>query len=44
MERWKPGGEFFHIAYTLRRDDDDFGQAGTTVGKVMDDEIGRAHV
>ena len=26
-----------HSAYTKRKDDDDFGQAGTLVRKVMDD-------
>ena len=29
--------EFVHAAYTKRKDDDDFGQAGTLVRKVMDD-------
>ncbi|MCB1674977.1 MAG: catalase [Halioglobus sp.] len=31
------GGEMVRTAYTLRRDDDDFGQAGTLVRDVMDD-------
>ncbi len=31
------GGEMVRQAYTLRRDDDDFGQAGTLVREVMDD-------
>ena len=29
-------GAFIHAAYTKRKDDDDFGQAGTLVRKVMD--------
>jgi catalase len=37
VEVWKASGEFIHAAYTLHRDDDDFGQAGTLVRKVMDD-------
>jgi catalase len=36
-ERWDADGEFVHAAYTLRRDDDDWGQAGTLVRDVMDD-------
>ncbi|PSJ17479.1 catalase [Nitrosomonas supralitoralis] len=35
---WEAGGEFIRAAYTLRKDDDDFGQAGTLVRKVMNDE------
>jgi catalase len=35
---WKASGEFIRAAYTLRKDDDDWGQAGTLVRKVMDDE------
>jgi catalase len=35
---WASGGEFVRAAYTLREDDDDFGQAGALVRKVMDDE------
>jgi ABC-type Mn2+/Zn2+ transport system ATPase subunit len=34
---WSAGGEFVRAAYTKRKDDDDFGQAGTLVRKVMDD-------
>lgn len=34
---WEANGEFIRAAYTLRKDDDDFGQAGTLVRKVMDD-------
>jgi catalase len=30
-------GEIVRAAYTKRRDDDDFGQAGTQVRKVLDD-------
>jgi catalase len=37
VEVWKASGEFIHAAYSLRKDDDDFGQAGTLVRKVMDD-------
>ena len=33
---WEASGEFIHAAYTKRKDDDDFGQAGTLVRKVMD--------
>ena len=33
---WGASGEFIHAAYTKRKDDDDFGQAGTLVRKVMD--------
>ena len=32
---WNAGGEFIRAAYTLRKDDD-FGQAGTLVRKVID--------
>ena len=35
---WAPSGELIRAAYTLRKDDDDFGQAGTLVREVMDDE------
>src|SRR5271157_2890713 len=38
VERWAADGEFTHAAYTLRRDDDDWGQAGTLVRDVMDDD------
>ena len=34
---WDASGEFIHAAYTLRKDDDDFGQPGTLVRQVMDD-------
>ncbi|MQA02412.1 MAG: catalase [Streptosporangiales bacterium] len=34
---WHTSGEMVHKAYTLRRDDDDFGQPGTMVREVMDD-------
>jgi catalase len=35
--KWEASGEFIRAAYTLREDDDDFGQAGTLVREVMDD-------
>ncbi len=35
---WEAGGEFIRAAYTLRKDDDDYGQAGTLVREVMDNE------
>jgi catalase len=38
VEVWKASGEFIRAAYTLRKDDDNWGQAGTLVRKVMDDE------
>ena len=34
---WNASGEFVRAAYTLRKDDDDFGQPGALVRKVMDD-------
>ncbi|MFC9236844.1 catalase [Streptomyces decoyicus] len=34
---WQTGGEMVREAYTLRRDDDDFGQPGTMVRQVLDD-------
>jgi catalase len=34
---WAADGEMIRAAYTLRRDDDDWGQAGTLVREVMDD-------
>lgn len=37
LEVWGASGEFVHAAYTKHKDDDDFGQAGTLVRKVMDD-------
>jgi catalase len=36
-EKWEASGEFMHAAYTPHKEDDDFGQAGTLVRKVMDD-------
>jgi catalase len=36
VEVWQANGEFVHAAYTKRKDDDDFGQPGTLVRKVMD--------
>src|SRR5450755_2428380 len=36
VEVWEASGEFIHAAYTKRKDDDDFGQAGTLVRRVMD--------
>ncbi|WP_461208626.1 catalase [Desulfocurvus sp. DL9XJH121] len=35
---WQADGEFIRAAYTLHKDDDDFGQAGALVRDVMDDE------
>ena len=37
VEKWEASGEFIHAAYTLRKDDDDWGQAGALVRRVMDD-------
>ncbi len=37
LEVWAANGEFVHAAYTKRKDDDDFSQAGDLVRKVMDD-------
>src|ERR1700712_246775 len=34
---WEADGEMVRSAYTLRRDDDDYGQAGTLVRDVLDD-------
>ncbi|MFF2808986.1 catalase [Streptomyces sp. NPDC058000] len=34
---WESSGEMVRAAYTLRRDDDDFGQPGTMVREVLDD-------
>ncbi len=34
---WETSGEFTRAAYTLRADDDDFGQASTLVREIMDD-------
>ncbi|QDU76018.1 Catalase [Bremerella volcania] len=36
-EAWSADGEFVRAAYTKRKDDDDWGQAGTLVREVMDD-------
>jgi catalase len=33
---WPSSGEMVRAPYTLRRDDDDFGQANTLINKVMD--------
>ena len=37
VEVWSADGEFVRDAYTKRKDDDDWGQAGDLVRKVMDD-------
>jgi catalase len=37
LPTWSASGEMVRSAYTKRRDDDDFGQAGTLVRKVLDD-------
>ena len=37
VEIWNATGDFVRAAYTLRKDDDDWSQAGTLVRKVMDD-------
>jgi catalase len=37
VDTWQASGEFIRAAYTLRKEDDDFGQAGTLVRDVMDD-------
>jgi catalase len=34
---WHLDGDMVRTAYTLRRDDDDYGQAGTLVRQIMDD-------
>ena len=36
-DRWDADGEMMRSAYTLRAEDDDFGQAGTLVREVWDD-------
>ena len=36
-EGWESDGEMVRQAYTLRSDDDDFGQAGTLVREIFDD-------
>lgn len=38
LEVWGASGDFIRAAYTLRKDDDDWSQAGDLVRKVMDDE------
>jgi catalase len=38
VETWSASGDMVRAAYTLRADDDDFGQAGTLVRDVMDDD------
>ena len=35
--RWYSDGDMVRAAYTLRRDDDDWGQAGNMVRNVLDD-------
>jgi catalase len=37
LEVWSARGDFVRAAYTLRKDDDDWGQPGTLVRKVMND-------
>src|ERR1700735_3559077 len=36
--RWQADGEMIRAAYTLRKEDDDWGQAGTLVREVLDDD------
>jgi catalase len=36
--RWQADGEMIRAAYTLRKEDDDWGQAGTLVRDVLDDD------
>ncbi|MFN2337854.1 MAG: catalase [Gammaproteobacteria bacterium] len=38
VETWAADGDMVRAAYTLRKDDDDFGQPGTLVREVMDDD------
>lgn len=38
LEVWNASGEFIRAAYTQRKDDDDWSQAGDLVRNVMDDE------
>lgn len=38
LATWEVHGDFVRQAYTLRKDDNDFGQANTLVRKVMNDE------
>lgn len=35
---WSAGGDMVHAPYVLHRDDDDWGQPGTLVREVMDDD------
>ena len=37
VEVWDASGEFVHAAYTKRKDDDDWSQAGDLIRKVMND-------
>jgi catalase len=37
VEVWSATGDFVRAAYTLRKDDDNWSQAGTLVRKIMDD-------
>ncbi|WP_028477997.1 catalase [Nocardia sp. CNY236] len=41
LASWYTDGEMVRQAYTLRRDDDDWGQAGTLVREVLDDAARR---
>jgi catalase len=36
--RWQADGEMIRAAYTLRAEDDDWGQPGTMVREVLDDD------
>ena len=36
--RWQADGDMIRNAYTLREEDDDWGQAGTLVREVLDDD------
>ena len=36
--RWQADGDMIRAAYTLRAEDDDWGQAGTLVREVLDDD------
>ena len=38
VDTWAASGEFIRAAYTLREEDDDFGQPGTLVRETMDDD------
>jgi catalase len=38
VETWSASGDMVRAAYTLRADDDDFGQAGTLVREVLDED------